>query len=106
MAFRSACRRESARHEHERLYLRGPVGAIFDYSTASNLHEARREEVTALLELGAEQPGALVSVPERRPWNIALFRPAREGETFYSMWWALDGEDSPLALVIDCALFA
>ncbi|MDC0670179.1 hypothetical protein [Nannocystis radixulma] len=93
--------------EDDRLRLQGKHCAVFDYRTVRNLHEPERERISALLVLGDEQPGALIAIPGlSRPWNVLVFRPALDGDTFYSMWWALDGEGSPLALVIDCALFA
>ncbi|WAS93726.1 hypothetical protein [Nannocystis punicea] len=93
--------------EDDRLWLKGTVAAIFDYSTAGNLYEPERKRVEALLVLPDDQPGALIAVPGlSKPWNVAVFRPALDGATFYSAWWALDAADEPLALVVDCALFA
>lgn len=92
-------------HEDDRLGLKGTLCAVFDYRTAGNLRKP--EDVSALLVLGDAQPGALIAIPGlSRPWNVLVFRPALDGSTFYSLWWALDGDGSPLALVIDCAVFA
>lgn len=92
-------------HDDERLHLAGPLCALFDAAAGAALPAP--EQVSAHLVLDDDRPGALISVPgARQPWNIAVIRPARDGSTFYSAWWALDAAGSPLALVLDCALFA
>jgi hypothetical protein len=93
-------------YQDERTFsLPGGLGGIFDYAMASRLTPDGVREIASLVKLEDGQPGALISLPRVRTWNVALFRPSPAGDPFYSTWWALDGEGSPLALVVDCALF-
>jgi hypothetical protein len=80
--------------------------ALLDYDEVNELDPIRTERLSLLSSLPPEVPGAVVSLPRVRKWNVVVCRPAPDGNHFYSAHWALDAAGAPLALILDFATFA